>query len=308
MEALGLLAIHHQDEHAPIALDTVRELDVVDVDPEVARQGGDLGQHAGAVGDRHPQLGQALGRTARRGSERRAVAACSSSASSPALSAAATRSRMPNRSASNVSRAATMAGAFSAQTSGQIPGWPAAMRVMSRKPPAASRSSAPCSSAARSARFMSVAAVKWGTWDTIATSVSCCCGDRARISAPRLVTTAWRRAYASGSVLVVGVSTHVAPTKRSGSAPSMPTCSDPAMGWPPTKRGSDSCAASGAFTPDTSVTTAPGRRVRCKARVASATTAPKGVAMNVISADASSPTASTAPSALARSAAAGSAS
>ena len=41
-----------------------------------------------------------------------------------------------------------MAARFSTHTSGQIPGWPAAMRVMSRKPPAARRSSDACSSAA----------------------------------------------------------------------------------------------------------------------------------------------------------------
>ena len=40
-----------------------------------------------------------------------------------------------------------MAPAFSAQMSGQMPGCPAATRVMSRKPPAASRSRAPSCSA-----------------------------------------------------------------------------------------------------------------------------------------------------------------
>ena len=45
-----------------------------------------------------------------------------------------------------------MARAFSAQMSGQMPGWPAATRVMSRKPPAARRSSAPSCSAPRAGR------------------------------------------------------------------------------------------------------------------------------------------------------------
>ena len=40
-----------------------------------------------------------------------------------------------------------MASRFSAQMSGQMPGCPAATRVMSRKPPAARRSSAPSCSA-----------------------------------------------------------------------------------------------------------------------------------------------------------------
>ena len=72
-----------------------------------------------------------------------------------------------------------MATRFSAQMSGQMPGWPAAMRVMSRKPPAARRSRARCSSARSSARRIRVAAVRWGTWDTTATSASWRSGARA---------------------------------------------------------------------------------------------------------------------------------
>ena len=131
-----------------------------------------------------------------------------------------------------------MASRFSAQMSGQMAGEPAAMRVMSRKPPAARRSRAACSSAPSAARAMSVAAVRWGTWDTIATSSSWRSGGRATTSAPRDVTTDRMRAKASGSVSTVGVSTHVAPSKRLASAPSTPSCSEPAMGWPPTNRGS----------------------------------------------------------------------
>ncbi len=55
-----------------------------------------------------------------------------------------------------------MAVRFSAQMSGQIPGWPEAMRVMSRKPPAARRSRARCSVARSSARRISAAAVEVG--------------------------------------------------------------------------------------------------------------------------------------------------
>ena len=182
-----------------------------------------------------------------------------------------------------------MAGAFATHTSGQMSGCPAAILVMSRNPPAASRSSASCSSATRSARFMSVAAVRCGTCDTVATSVSCCSGDSATTSAPRLVTTARTWAKASGSVSPVGVRTQVAPTNRSGSAPSIPTCSDPAMGWPPTNRGWGSRAARGAFTPATSVTMASRRRARASAALTSSTTATTGVATKVISASGSIP-------------------
>ncbi len=77
-----------------------------------------------------------------------------------------------------------MASRFSAQMSGQMPGWPAAMRVMSRNPPAARRSTARCSSDALAARRIMVAAVRWGTWDTVATSESCRSGGMATTDAP----------------------------------------------------------------------------------------------------------------------------
>ena len=53
-----------------------------------------------------------------------------------------------------------MAAAFSRQMSGQMPGWPAATRVMSRKPPAAKRSTAECSSERAEAMPIRVAAVR----------------------------------------------------------------------------------------------------------------------------------------------------
>ena len=58
----------------------------------------------------------------------------------------------------------------------------------------------------------------------------------------------------------VGVSTHIAPSNRSGSAPCRPICSEPAIGWPPTKRGWSASATMAVFTPLTSVTTASSRR------------------------------------------------
>ncbi len=63
-----------------------------------------------------------------------------------------------------------MALRFSAQMSSQMPGWPAAMRVMSRNPPAARRSKVACSVAASEASPISAAAVRCGTWETSATS------------------------------------------------------------------------------------------------------------------------------------------
>ena len=64
--------------------------------------------------------------------------------------------------------------------------------------------------------------------------------------------------YAAGSVVAVGVSTQVAPTNSSPEAPSNPTCSDPAMGWPPMNWGWSIDATRGPFTLPTSVMTALG--------------------------------------------------
>ena len=100
--------------------------------------------------------------------------------------------------------------------SGQMPGCPAATRVMSRKPPAASRRSAAFASAPFGAAFISVAATRCGTWETTATSRSWSAGARATTSAPSAPTTVWSRANASRSVVAVGVSTQVAPVNRSG--------------------------------------------------------------------------------------------
>ena len=127
-----------------------------------------------------------------------------------------------------------MATRFSAQMSGQMPGWPAAMRVMSRKPPAASRSRARCSSDRSSARRIRVAAVRCGTCDTTATSASWRSGGIATTSAPRSVTMVRTAAKAASSVPGTGVSTQVAPSNRSARAPSTPSSSEPAIGWPPT--------------------------------------------------------------------------
>ena len=196
-----------------------------------------------------------------------------------------------------------MASRFSPTMSGQMPGCPAAIRVMSRKPPAARRSRARCSSARSSARRMRVAAARCGTWDTSATRASWRSGARATTSAP-MVTMAERTvAKVSSTVAVVGVSTQVAPSKRSALAAAMPSCSEPAIGWPPRKPGWSTAATTDALTLPTSVTT---RWPASSRRRASPATAPTGVATIVRSEVGSSPTASRAPRSTATSAFAGS--
>jgi hypothetical protein len=62
MEPLHGVGVHHEHQHTALALGAVGDLHVGDVHTQVARQGGDLGQHPGLVGYGHPQLRQALGR------------------------------------------------------------------------------------------------------------------------------------------------------------------------------------------------------------------------------------------------------
>ncbi len=58
---VGVGTVDDQDEHATWTLRRVRDLDVVDADAGVGRQRRDLGQHAGPVRHRDPQLSQVLG-------------------------------------------------------------------------------------------------------------------------------------------------------------------------------------------------------------------------------------------------------
>ena len=131
------------------------------------------------------------------------------------------------------SSASTIATRFSAQMSGQMAGWPEAIRVMSRKPPAARRNRAACSSARWSASDIREAAARWGTWLTTATRASWRSAGRATTSAPRLDTTDATAAKAVSVVEAVGVSTQTAPSNMSASDPPRPSCSEPAIGWPP---------------------------------------------------------------------------
>ena len=118
----------------------------------------------------------------------RARRACSSRDSRPSLSEPATTSRISVRPRISASRPRTIDALFCSQMSSQIPGRPEAIRVISRKPPAASRSSAMCSSDRLSAMRINVAAARCGTWLTTATRSSCCTASIATISAPNFAT------------------------------------------------------------------------------------------------------------------------
>ena len=203
-------------------------------------------------------------------------------------------------SASNRSRVSTMAARFCSQTSGQMVGLPAAIRVMSRKPPAASRNRDRCSSARSRATVTSAAAVRCGTWDTTATSSSCREASIVSTSAPKESATSRTSWNAASEVLPLGVSTQTAPSKSEASAPSSPSCSEPAIGCPPTNLGSSTASTICRFTPPTSVTAARGQAAR--ALRTSSTIEPTGVAMTTSSDRESMPVASSAPRATARAA------
>ena len=126
---------------------------------------------------------------------------------------------------------------------------------MSRKPPAARRSRAACSSARSAATPIRLAAVRCGTWLTTATISSWRSGAIATTSAPSWPTTVATAANVVSAVAGVGVSTHTAPLNIAPSAPSSPSSSLPAIGWPPTKRASSTASTIVPLTPPTSVTT-----------------------------------------------------
>ena len=164
------------------------------------------------------------------------------------------------------------------------------MRVMSRKPPAASRSSVRVLVARRRSRRPSASTpraaargsrARRARRDASGVTVDDLGAEVAHHAQHRACTRA-RRCRA------VGVSTQVAPTNRSASAPSTPSCSEPAIGWPPTKRADASRARRARprrrpapFTEPTSVTT--GAPASSAATTASAI-APTGTATNTRSA------------------------
>ena len=121
--SVGAVSVHHEHQHPAVALDAVGDLEVDDVDAEVAGQGGDLGQHPGAVGHRDPDLGQLL-------RARGAFAEGPPGRGGPvedleqrgAVAVGHPVAHRGRASSMSRSRASTMAAALSAQMSGQMRG------------------------------------------------------------------------------------------------------------------------------------------------------------------------------------------
>jgi len=130
-----------------------------------------------------------------------------------------------------------MAGALSRQMSGHIAGDPAAIRVMSLKPPAARRSSAVCASVASVARPMSVAAVSAHVRDD-GDQVVVAVGSQRTNQLRGSLMTDWMVEKAFGSVDDAwacedpGGAREKLPIGTVG-----PSCSDPSHRVPPNKRG-----------------------------------------------------------------------
>ena len=233
---------------------------------------GDLGEDAGAVRHRDAQLGE-VGRAGRR-----RPGGCAAPRS-PLLQLAEDRRAVlrgdrrleRRRRRAATSRPATMASRLSAQTSGQMAGCPAATRVMSRKPAGGQPQQRGVALGAGAAAFISVAGDEVRH---VATPSRRAGRGRpamsASTSAPRLThdRPSGGREATRGRWRPSGVSTQAAPTKRSASAPRSPNCSEPAIGWPPTKRGSSIAVDDGALDPATSVTTRVGTRPRRAGRAA----------------------------------------
>ena len=111
-----------------------------------------------------------------------------------------------------------------------------ATRVASRKlGPVAGGRSPPSASSAWATRTL---ATTWGRWLTAAITRSWTSASITAGRAPRPVSSRCRRSSRVPCVVAVGVRYQVAPSKRSSRACSTPAASEPASGWPPTKRGS----------------------------------------------------------------------
>src|SRR5918994_1623829 len=113
-----------------------------------------------------------------------------------------------------------------------------ATRVMSRKLGPTWRSASPCSERRAAAWEASTFASTCGRWLKTATSRSCVLASTATGRAPTSTTKRWSRSYSSPPDCSCGVRYQMAPWKRSARACSTPAVSAPAIGWPPTKRGS----------------------------------------------------------------------
>ena len=164
--------VDEHDRDTPVALGDVDDLEVGDVDAELGGQGEHLGRGPARSGigirtSATPRGGDAAGQVgpgvaarlqaarARRGRRRRRRSR---------ISASRSISRRARRRSPPGSRRRCRA---------RSSGWPLAIRVMSRKPPAASRSSAACSSARSAPAASASPRSRCGTWLTTATTWSC---------------------------------------------------------------------------------------------------------------------------------------
>src|SRR5215210_7157192 len=130
-----------------------------------------------------------------------------------------------------------------------------ATRVMSRKLGPTCRSASPCSSRRPAACEASTFASTCGRWLKTATSRSCVSASTATGRAPTSTTKRCRRSYSSPPDCSCGVRYQTAPWKRSARACSTPAVSAPAIGCPPTKRGSGVRSTRSCLVEPTSVTT-----------------------------------------------------
>src|SRR5215211_3060279 len=150
-----------------------------------------------------------------------------------------------------------------------------ATRVMSRKLGPTWRSASPCSLSRAAACDASTLARTCGRWLKTATSRSCVSASTATGRAPTSMTKRCRRSYRSPPDCSCGVRYQTAPWKRSARACSTPAVSAPAIGWPPTKRGSAVRLTRSCFVEPTSVTSVSGPEASSAARTSSGS-APTG--------------------------------
>ena len=267
------------------------DLEVGDVDAELGGQREHLGGGAGAVGDGDAHLGQVLGAAgdpagqvdpgvAGRGSstaEQRVPVVAGHDVAAPAAEPVDEAVERVDDGVAVLGADVGPDGRVARRRCGSCPG--------SRRRPGAAGRRAP--RPARRPGVISVAAVRWGTWRHDGHQRVVAVGREGDdLGAEVGHDPSARRRRRRRRCSAVGVSTQTAPSNRSASAPSTPSSSEPAIGWPPTKRGSAIAAdASDAFTLPTSVTSAGGRgQRRGGPRRRSAQT---GVATNVISASGS---------------------
>src|SRR5215207_679517 len=150
-----------------------------------------------------------------------------------------------------------------------------ATRVMSRKLGPTWRSASPCSSSRSAACEASTLASTCGRWLKTATSRSWVSASTATGRAPTSTTKRCRRSYSSPPDCSCGVRYQTAPWKRSARACSTPAVSAPAIGCPPTKRGSGVRSTRSCLVEPTSVTSVSGAEASSAARTSSGS-APTG--------------------------------